>query len=224
MSDGQHDPFWMDPSEANDEGLVGVGGDLAPATLLRAYGSGVFPWYNDGDPILWWSPDPRSIFEMDGFHCSRSLAKTMRSGKFRHSYDRCFGAVMQACGATRPEGTWVTDDMVTAYVRLHELGHAHSVETWVKCADADDEWELAGGVYGIGIGGFFAAESMFHYVSDAGKVALLLLADRLRSKGFTLVDTQMRTEHTTKMGAVDIPRDEYLRRLRRAIADTDVRF
>jgi len=224
VSEAAKEPFWIDPSEADAEGLVGVGGNLSAATLLRAYGTGVFPWYNEGDPILWWSPDPRSIFEIDGFHCSRSLAKTMRSGKFRHSYNRCFGAVMQACADTRPEGTWVTPDMLHAYGRLHELGHAHSVETWVNCDDGSDDWQLAGGVYGVAVGGFFAAESMFHFVSDAGKVALMLLADRLRSKGFTLVDTQMRTAHTAKMGAIDIPRADYLRRLRRAVTATDVRF
>ena len=212
----QTDIPWIDPSEADAWGLVGVGGDLEPRTLLRAYAEGVFPWFGEGDPICWWSPDPRAIFEMDGLHVSRRLLRTIRSGKFRVTFDRAFADVMRGC-ADREEGTWITPEMLVAYRRLHELGHAHSVEVW----HGD---ELAGGVYGVGLGGFFAGESMFHRRSDASKVALAALFDRLRARGYELFDTQFVTEHTARLGAIEIPRAEYLRRLRRALRRKDVTF
>jgi leucyl/phenylalanyl-tRNA--protein transferase len=238
---------WIPPDLAEPDGFVGVGGDLAPRTLLRAYAEGVFPWFNEGDPILWWSPDPRGIIDLHddatsslrgtrlesppgtpgygGLHVSKRLLRTIRSGKFRVTVNQCFREVMRACGEHRPEGTWVTTDMLRAYTDLHRLGHAHSLETWVK-ADTDDpnEWELAGGTYGIAIGGLFAAESMFYRVTDGSKVALAALVQRLRERGFTLLDVQMKTEHTGRMGAAEIPRREYLKRLRRAISITGVSF
>jgi leucyl/phenylalanyl-tRNA--protein transferase len=224
---------------AEPDGFVGVGGDLAPRTLLRAYAEGVFPWYNEGDPILWWSPDPRGIIELHpdpaehpdatpgygALHLSRRLLRTMRSGKFRVTVNQCFREVMQACGEYREEGTWVTDDMLDAYTELHRLGHAHSVETWVRAEEeGPDVWELAGGTYGVSIGGLFAAESMFYRVPDASKVALAALVQRLRDRGFVLLDVQMKTEHTGRLGATEIPRREYLKRLRRAIGVTGVSF
>jgi leucyl/phenylalanyl-tRNA--protein transferase len=214
---------------ADRDGFVGVGGDLSPATLLRAYADGVFPWFNEGDPILWWSPHPRAVIELEdgrtrdgtpgygGLHVSHRLARTIRSGKFRVTVNECFPVVMRACGEHRPEGTWVTDDMLAAYAELHRLGHAHSVETWV----GDD---LAGGVYGVSVGGLFAAESMFYRISDGSKVALAALVTRLRERGFALLDVQMKTSHTGRMGATNIPRAEYLRRLRDAVGMTGVRF
>ena len=230
---------WMPPELAEPEGLVGVGGDLTPATLLRAYADGVFPWFSDGDPVLWWSPDPRAVIELDGLHVSRRLARTMRSGRFRVTANRAFAAVMRACGENRPEGTWVTAEMLAAYTELHRLGHAHSVEVWCPPGTAglrpapeagrrpavqEDGWELAVGIYGVAVGGLFAGESMFHRVTDASKVALASLVERLRRRGFVLFDVQMTTEHTERMGAVNIPRADYLRRLRAAVKLTGVTF
>jgi leucyl/phenylalanyl-tRNA--protein transferase len=208
---------WVPPELADEDGFVGSGGDLSPATLIRAYCDGVFPWFNEGDPILWWSPDPRTIIELDGLHVSRRLARTIRSGKFRVTIDTCFGTVMQLCGENRTEGTWITPQMLAAYTELHRLGFAHSVETWVGD-------QLAGGVYGVAIGGFFAAESMFYRVSDGSKVALAALVERLREQGFKLLDVQMKTPHTVRMGAIDIPRCLYLQRLRVAIEHSEAKF
>jgi leucyl/phenylalanyl-tRNA--protein transferase len=240
---------WIPPELAEPDGFVGVGGDLSPRTLLRAYAEGVFPWFNEGDPILWWSPDPRGVVELyadpsthpdatpgyGGLHVSKRLLRTIRSGKFRVTVNQCFAAVMRACGECRPEGTWVTRDMLRAYGDLHRLGHAHSLETWVRVEPGrparrpvlmtdEGEWELAGGTYGIAIGGLFAAESMFYRVTDGSKVALAALVQRLRERGFVLLDVQMKTEHTARMGATEIPRSEYLKRLRRAISITGVSF
>ncbi len=222
---------WIPPELAEADGFAGIGGDLSPRTLLRAYAEGVFPWYNEADPILWWSPDPRGIIELQadpstsgGLHVPKRLLRTIRSGKFRVTINQCFTTVMRSCGERRPEGTWVTSDMLRAYADLHRLGHAHSLETWVQSEEKPDQWELAGGIYGIAIGGLFAAESMFHRVTDGSKVALVALVERLRERGFVLMDVQMKTEHTGRLGVTEIPRVEYLRRLRRAISITGVSF
>ena len=208
---------WIPPAYADETGLVGVGGTLDPASLIRAYSEGVFPWFSDGDPILWWSPDPRGIFDLhNGLHISRRLARTIRSGKFQVTLDRDFGRVIRAC-ADRDEGTWITRDMVLAYEDLHRLRIAHSVETW-------QDGELVGGVYGVAINAFFAAESMFYRRNDASKVALAGLFHHLRQKQFELVDTQMLTEHTERLGAFEVPRERYLELLRAAIAKRGVRF
>jgi leucyl/phenylalanyl-tRNA--protein transferase len=201
--------YVFEPERADETGLVAVGGDLQPATLLLAYRSGVFPWFGEGDPILWWSPDPRAIFELNGLYVSRRLARTIRSGKFRVTVNRAFGAVIRGC-ADREGGTWITRAMIGAYERLHRLGVAHSVESW-------RDNELAGGVYGVALGGLFAGESMFARVTDASKVALAALFDRLRHRGYQLFDTQVLTDHTASMGAVEIPRKDYLARLRQAM-------
>lgn len=190
-------------------GLVRIGGDLEPATLLEAYCSGVFPWFDEGWPICWWTPDPRAIFELDGFHLSRRLARTIRSGKFQVTINRTFGDVIRGC-ARRDEGSWITLSMIDAYERLHRLGVAHSVEVW-------HDGKLAGGLYGVAIAGFFAGESMFHTVTDASKVALAFTYEHLRKRGFQLFDTQFVTDHTTRMGAVEIPRRDYLARLQQAL-------
>lgn len=208
---------WIPPELADPEGLVGVGSDLRPETLLLAYADGVFPWFNQADPVLWWSPDPRAVIELDGLHVPRRLARTIRQGKFHVTVDKCFEEVMRACGENRPEGTWVTDEMVRAYTALHRLGYAHSVETWVGD-------ELAGGTYGVAIGGLFAAESMFFRVTDGSKVALVALVERLRERGYELLDVQMTTDHTERLGAVEIPRRDYLRRLRAAVRKPGVTF
>ena len=196
------------PEQADEHGLVAVGGDLRPATLLHAYRNGIFPWFNDGDPVLWWSPDPRALFEFDHFYISRRLLRTIRAGKFRLTINQAFGDVMRGC-ADREE-TWVTADMIEAYLHLHKLGHAHSIEVWL-------DKELVGGVYGVAIGGFFSGESMFHRVRDASKVALSYLLEYLKIRGFVLFDTQVVTEHTASLGAVEVPREEYLARLKDAL-------
>lgn len=228
-------PPWIPPAMAEPEGFVGVGGDLGPDTLYRAYTEGVFPWFNVGDPILWWSPDPRAIIELDGLHISRSLARTIRSGRFAITRDRAFVEVVTGCAETRSEGSWITPAMIAAYHTLHQRGYAHSLETWVRtCESAASTappglppgagWKLAGGIYGVAIGAFFAGESMFHVERDASKVALAALIEHLRTRGFQLFDVQMRTEHTTRMGATEISRPAYLRRLRTAVKQKQVTF
>ncbi|VTS05770.1 leucyl/phenylalanyl-tRNA--protein transferase [Tuwongella immobilis] len=208
---------WIHPHFMPDgEGLVGVGGDLQPRTLIAAYTNGVFPWFEDSDPILWWSPDPRAIFEVDGLVRSKRLMRTYRSGKFSISFNRAFTDVMLGC-ADRDEGTWITSSMLEAYTELHRLGVTHSVEVWMDDA-------LVGGLYGVAIRGFFAAESMFHYESDASKIAMVALFDRLQMRGYTLVDTQMLTDHTQRMGAIEIPRNDYLQRLAHALTQKQVTF
>ena len=200
--------------DADEQGLVAIGGDLRPATLLRAYRNGIFPWFNENEPILWWSPDPRAIFECGRFYISRRLARTIRAEKFRLTINQSFLGVMQGC-ADR-ERTWITDEMFEAYLRMHRLGHAHSIEAWLGA-------ELVGGVYGVAQGGVFCGESMFHRVNDASKVALAYLLEYLWLRGFTLFDTQVLTEHTARLGAILIPRADYLARLKIAL-ELPVRF
>ncbi|HYH68015.1 MAG TPA: leucyl/phenylalanyl-tRNA--protein transferase, partial [Urbifossiella sp.] len=205
---------WSDPATGPADLPLGYGRALTPDLLRKAYAAGVFPWYNPGEPVLWWSPDPRAVIELNGLHVSRRLARTIRSGTFRTTVNQAFGAVMIGCGEGRPEGTWVHDEMVAAYTALHAEGDAHSVEVWAP-TDAG-AWELVGGVYGVAVGGLFAGESMFHRRTDASKVALVALVERLRAREFVLFDVQMTTEHTERMGAVNLPRAEYLARLREA--------
>jgi leucyl/phenylalanyl-tRNA---protein transferase len=195
---------------ADAKGLVAIGGDLSVPRLLLAYRSGIFPWTID--PISWWSPEPRAIFELDGFHVSRSLSRVIRKGVFRITLDRAFRRVMESCAAPAPgrRSTWISQEFIQAYTQLHRLGCAHSLECW-------QGRQLAGGIYGVAIGGFFAGESMFHRVSDASKVALFHLIEHLRGRGFTLLDIQMLTPITTRLGGVTIPRQEYLGRLNQAV-------
>ena len=199
----------MNPAEADSFGIVGFGGDLKPKRLLAAYSQGVFPMYDEGEPICWWSPDPRAVIELDQLHISRRLRRTIRSGKFTLTLNQDFSAIMRACGE-REESTWINSEMLRAYQRLHELGHAHSVEVW-------HEGSLAGGVYGVSLGGLFAGESMFYRVRDASKVALVFLFERLKACGFELFDTQIINDHTASLGAKEIPRSEYLPRLAKVI-------
>ena len=198
------------PERAEAEGLVAIGGDLSVPRLLLAYRSGIFPW--TVEPITWWSPEPRAIFELDRFHVSRSLARVIRKGVFRISVDRAFRRVMQGCAARAPgrRSTWISPEFIGAYTQLHEQGHAHSLECW-------QGRRLVGGIYGVMIGGFFAGESMFHRVSNASKVALVHLIERLRRQGFELFDIQMLTPITAQLGGLTIPRAEYLRRLAQAV-------
>ncbi|MCG3180627.1 MAG: Leucyl/phenylalanyl-tRNA--protein transferase [Phycisphaerae bacterium] len=200
--------------DADSNGLLGVGGDLRPARLLLAYRSGIFPWYSNGGPILWWSPDPRFVIYPDRMHVSRSLARTIRRGQFAVTMDRAFADVIEGC-ATTPRrgqgGTWITPEMGAAYTLLHEQGHAHSVEAWAGN-------RLAGGVYGVSIGRFFAAESMFAAAPDASKAALVHLVRQLARWGFPLIDSQIHTDHVARMGGMDIPRRRYLAELKAAAA------
>jgi len=205
--------FFPSPSEATPDGLVAVGGDLSPLRLLDAYRHGIFPWpVDEEERMLWWSPDPRAILPLDGFHVSSRLRRTLRSGKFKITSDQAFAQVIASCasGPGREGGTWLTDDMITAYTQLHELGHAHSIEVW-------HDKKLAGGTYGIAIGGLFAAESMFFRVRDGSKVALANLVAHLNAQGFQLLDVQQWTPHTGRLGVVEISRDEYLLRLAAAV-------
>lgn len=200
----------FDPTRADPSGLVAIGGDLRKATLLQAYRAGVFPWYDESMPISWWSPDPRAILPLDHVHVSRRLARTLREENWSVTIDRDFAGVIRACAAGREDGTWLTPEMIEAYERLHHTGAAHSLEVWHDAT-------LAGGIYGVAIGGFFSGESMFHRRRDASKIALVRLAERLRLRGFVLLDIQFLTPHTARMGAVEITRAEYLERLRTAI-------
>jgi len=198
------------PRLANPEGLVAVGGDLSVPRLLLAYRNGIFPW--TADPVTWWSPNPRAIFELDHFHVSHSLAKVIRKKTFQITIDRAFREVMEGCAEPGPgrASTWITSEFLEGYAKLHHQGHAHSLECWQGEG-------LVGGIYGVAIGGFFAGESMFHRVSDASKVALFHLHKRLRRRGFVLFDVQMLTPITARLGGITIPREEYLKRLAKAV-------
>jgi len=198
------------PELADENGLVAVGGDLRPERLLQAYRSGVFPWFDETTPILWWSPDPRAIFEIGGLHVSRRLLRTIRSGRFATTINRDFSSVIRGCADRPGDGNWITVEMIAAYETMHRLGHAHSIEVW-------RQGMLVGGIYGIAINGFFAGESMFSRASDASKVALACLMDRLEKRGSQLLDVQFLNEHTERLGAIEIPRSDYLERLQNAL-------
>ncbi|HYY78298.1 MAG TPA: leucyl/phenylalanyl-tRNA--protein transferase [Actinomycetes bacterium] len=197
-----------DPSTAGPDGLVGIGGDLDPATLVAAYRQGIFPWPAPGSPLPWFSPDPRGVLAPDQVVVSRSLRARLRRSGWETTVDRAFGAVIAACAERPEEPTWITPPIRTGFRRLHELGHAHSLEVW----DGD---ELVGGLYGMTVGGVFTGESMFHRATDASKVALVDLCARLVEAGGRLVDVQMVTPHLTSLGAREVPRAEFLALLRR---------
>ncbi|HOB61378.1 MAG TPA: leucyl/phenylalanyl-tRNA--protein transferase [Candidatus Competibacteraceae bacterium] len=216
---------WLDPRDDNQpfpspdraltdpDGLLAAGGSLSPRRLLRAYRLGIFPWYSTGQPILWWSPDPRLVLFPECVNVSRSLRKTLRKGAFAITADTVFEQIITACAGPRDgdPGTWITPEMHRAYCRLHRLGHAHSVEVW-------RQGKLVGGLYGVAVGRVFFGESMFHWVSDASKVALVALAQQLRRWEFAVIDCQVRTEHLASLGAVDIARPTFLQLLDRYCA------
>lgn len=215
-------PFWLDdetgvtlfpPTQLalrDPNGLLAVGGDLSPERLLAAYRRGIFPWYSEGQPILWWTPDPRAVLFPSRLHLSRRLRRTLRREPFRVTLDEAFAGVMEACAQPRKEGpgTWITPAMMEAYLRLHRLGHAHSIECW---ADGD----LVGGLYGIAIGQAFFGESMFSRRTDASKVALAYLVKQLEAWGFGLLDCQVSSPHMTTLGATTLPRRDFERLLDR---------
>lgn len=207
------------PHEAEPNGLLAVGGDLGSARLLLAYSMGIFPWYSEGQPILWWSPDPRCVLDLDDFHVSRRLRRVLNQGRFRVTFDEDFRAVIRACASVgRPgqEGTWITPEMEQAYVRLHEAGLAHSVECRLG-------GELAGGIYGIALGRGFFGESMFHRERDASKVALARLVERLAGWGFHFIDAQVTTSHMLSLGAREVPRTVFMESLEAALRHPTVR-
>jgi leucyl/phenylalanyl-tRNA--protein transferase len=197
------------------EGVVMFGGELTRQWLLDAYAHSIFPWpiFDGTDIVVWWSPDPRAIFEFDRFRVPRRLARTCRSARFDVTCDRDFRGVIAGCAQAtgRAGNTWLTPAMIDAYTQLHDAGNAHSVEVWC-------DGQLAGGTYGVTIGGLYAGESMFYLQRDASKVALVYLMAHLQARGYTLFDIQQRTAHTSTLGAVEIPRQEYLRRLSCALA------
>jgi leucyl/phenylalanyl-tRNA--protein transferase len=202
-------PAWS----AGRDGLVAVGGDLSIERLLLAYRSGIFPWpIFDDDWMTWFSPDPRTILELESFHCSRSLTKLIRKGTFEVTVNLDFAGVLEGCAEPAPERmtTWITTDLMRAYLALHRAGHAHSVEV-------RKGGRLVGGLYGVSVGGLFAGESMFSRESNASKIALQFLVERLKSRGYALLDTQTRTEHLKSLGAIEIPRSTYLKRLKQAL-------
>jgi len=199
-----------DHRTANREGLLALGGDLSVPRLLVAYRSGIFPWTDD--PLTWWSPDPRAIFEIETFHPPKRLESKLRNHPYELTIDHDFSAVIHACSepAKGRESTWISPRFVEAYLELHRQGHAHSVEVW-------ENKKLVGGIYGVAIQGFFAGESMFHRVTDASKIALCHLMDHLRERKFELFDTQVLSPLTARLGAIEIRRRDYLMRLTSAL-------
>lgn len=210
---GPHDPFPpVSKALRSPNGLLCAGADLSPARLLDAYSKGIFPWFSEGDPILWWSPHPRMVLFPAELKVSRSLRKAVARGAFETRFDTAFADVMRACAEPRDgqAGTWIVPEMVAAYTRLHELGFAHSVESW-------RDGRLAGGLYGILLGRVFFGESMFSRETDASKVALVKLVARLEALGVGLVDCQQATRHLASLGAREIPRREFAQRLAESI-------
>ena len=199
--------------QATSHGLLAAGGDLSLTRLLNAYRQGIFPWFNAYDPILWWSPNPRMVFQTDNLHISKSLKKALRQKPFHITFDQDFEAVMQACAAPRQaklpaeqHETWIHNEMIAAYTGLHQAGYAHSVECW------QDE-QLVGGIYGVSIGKMFFGESMFSYQTNASKIALVALARQLRMWGYPLIDCQVYSEHLSRLGALTLPRESFVRQV-----------
>jgi leucyl/phenylalanyl-tRNA--protein transferase len=200
------------PRLASPDGLLAVGGDLSVSRLILAYKMGIFPWYSKGEPILWWSPDPRLVLFPDDFHMSRSLKREIRKKAFRITFDEAFDQVIAGCAAKRPgsEGTWIVPQMAEAYMQLHRIGVAHSVEAW-------KDGVLAGGLYGVSLGGCFFGESMFSRESNASKVAMAALMRFIRKKGFDLVDCQVKSGHLMRLGAREVPRTIFLEMLEKSM-------
>lgn len=198
-------------SNADAEGLLAVGGGLSSARLLLAYRSGIFPWFNEGSPILWWSPDPRMVLVPDRIKISKSMRKVIRDGRFRLTKNTCFEAVIDACASIKRDGqggTWITGDMRRAYVELHKRGHAKSYEVW-------ENEKLVGGLYGVDLGHVFCGESMFSKVSNASKFAFIKLAHDLDADGYSLIDCQVYNDHLASLGAKEMPRKEFIKILER---------
>ncbi|HOW30905.1 MAG TPA: leucyl/phenylalanyl-tRNA--protein transferase [Bacteroidales bacterium] len=202
-----------DPEEADDSGLLAVGGDLSVERLKLAYSKGIFPWYEEGMPVLWWSPDPRMVLFPDKMIVSHSLRQTLKKDLFTITYDTCFEEVVEQCSSTPravQEGTWITGDMKNAYNKLHKAGYAHSAETW-------HNGQLVGGLYGVALGRAFFGESMFHRMTNASKVALYFLLQKLRSMSFEIIDAQVYTNHLESLGGELLPRTVFLELLQKAL-------
>ena len=202
----KEDIWFPDPYSAPGDYPLAIGGDLSPERLIFAYSLGIFPWYSEGEPILWWSPDPRMVLFPDELKISRSLKKVLKNKGFEVRFNTTFEEVIKNCATVKrkgQDGTWLTPEMIEAYIRLHKLGFAHSVETYL-------DGKLVGGLYGVAIGGAFFGESMFHKVSNASKVAFVHLVNRLKEKGFDIIDCQQSTPHMARFGAREIPRKEFL--------------
>ena len=207
------------PHLAIREGLLAVGGDLGVERLIAAYRQGIFPWYAEDDPILWWSPDPRLVLYPRELHIPRSLRRLLNRGRFSFTLDRAFEDVIQGCAASRGQdhpGTWIVSEMITAYRRLHAVGLAHSVEAWC-------DGKLAGGLYGVSLGRTFFGESMFTRISNASKAALAVLVQNLRCQGFDLIDCQVTTPHLMQFGAREIPRARFLKELNKSLRHRTLR-
>jgi leucyl/phenylalanyl-tRNA--protein transferase len=198
-----------DPRRGDDEGLVAIGGDRSSARLRAAYAAGIFPWYNEGFPVLWWSPNPRAILPAEDLHVSRSMARRLAKRDYAVTWNLAFAEVIAACGEGRKGGTWIVPEMRLAYQRLHHDGHAHSVEVWQAN-------RLVGGLYGVQCGALFAAESMFHRVTDASKIAVIAASRSLSRAGIEVFDVQFATPHLRTLGVKEISRDDYLARAARA--------
>lgn len=200
---------------SDPNGLLAVGGDLTPEWLLAAYRKGIFPWFSDDQPILWWSPSPRCVVRPQALKFSRSLRKVIRQRRFTITFDQAFADVMRGCAGPRRDdsGTWITDDMYWAYLEMHARGHAHSVEAWL-------DGQLVGGLYGLSIGRVFFGESMFHRATDASKVAFAYLVRQLATWGCELIDCQVSNPHLMSLGAEEMPREEFERHLALGVADT----
>lgn len=208
------DELWFPPvAEAEEIGLLAVGGDLSPQRLLLAYTRGIFPWYNPGEPILWWAPDPRCVLFPEQIHISKSLHKVLKRGDFQVTFNRDFVAVIESCRQIRSEqGTWITREMCEAYVALHRLGFAHSVECW-------QQDRLVGGLYGVSIGRCFFGESMFSRVANASKVAMVTLCQQLPLQGVRLIDCQQTSDHLLSLGATEISRETFSQLLAQGLLD-----
>ncbi|WP_293443706.1 leucyl/phenylalanyl-tRNA--protein transferase [Persephonella sp.] len=207
------DIWFPDPYTAPPDFPLAFGGDLSPERLLFAYSLGIFPWYSEGEPIMWWSPDPRMVLFPNDLKISRSLKKILKNKNFKVSFDRDFETVIKMCASIKrkgQEGTWITPDMIEAYTHLHRLGYAHSVEVYL-------DGKLVGGLYGVSIGRTFFGESMFHTVSNASKVAFVHLVERLKRWDFDIIDCQQPTPHMARFGAVDISRKKFLDILRYSV-------
>lgn len=201
------------PQLASNIGLLAVGGDLSEERLLLAYRMGIFPWFSEGEPIMWWSPDPRLVLYPEEIQISKSLKKTIAKGIFTVTLDSAFDAVIRGCAEARRknnEGTWILGEMIDAYNQLHASGVAHSIEAWHK-------GELAGGLYGIALGGCFFGESMFSKISDASKVAFVTLVEHLRTRSFHMIDCQVTTDHLKRFGAREIPRSDFLSQIKQSL-------
>ena len=207
------EPIFPPPSEAEPDGLVALGGDLSPLRLLNAYAEGIFPWFRDDEDIFWFSPDPRIVLFPDDLKVSASLGRVIRSGKFDVRCDTVFPEVIEACAsASRPgqDGTWIDEDFIKGYTELHRLGYAHSFESFIQ-------GELCGGLYGVSIGRAFFGESMFHKTTGASKVAFCAMVEKIKTWQFDFVDCQVETDLVKRLGAIPVPRDDYLDRLKKAI-------